>query len=79
MHKRLSTCVASIALAATMVASVLKAQDTETLVSIWDGVYTPSQMLIRVSVSCAFSATMVAASANDTTQVESVLCTSDVG
>ena len=33
----------SIALAATVVASVLKAQDTETLVSIWDGVYTAAQ------------------------------------
>jgi mono/diheme cytochrome c family protein len=43
MHRTLSTCVASIALAATMVASVLKAQDTETLVSIWDGVYTAAQ------------------------------------
>jgi hypothetical protein len=29
----------SFALAATIVA--LKAQDTETLISIWDGVYTP--------------------------------------
>ena len=43
MPSTLSTCVASIALAATMVASVLKAQDTETLVSIWDGVYTAAQ------------------------------------
>jgi mono/diheme cytochrome c family protein len=43
MLRTLSICGASIALAATMVASVLKAQDTDTLVSIWDGVYTSAQ------------------------------------
>jgi cytochrome c5 len=43
MLRTLSTCLTSIALAATMVASVLKAQDTDTLVSICDGVYTPPQ------------------------------------
>jgi mono/diheme cytochrome c family protein len=43
MQRTLSACLTSIALAATMVASVLKAQDTDTLVSIWDGVYTPAQ------------------------------------
>ena len=43
MPRTLSTSVASIALAATIVASVVKAQDTDTLVSIWDGVYTTAQ------------------------------------
>jgi mono/diheme cytochrome c family protein len=43
MPRTLSTCFASIALAATMVASVLKAQDTDTLISIWEGVYTTAQ------------------------------------
>ena len=43
MHRTLSACLTSIALAATMVTSVLKAQDPDTLVSIWDGVYTAAQ------------------------------------
>jgi hypothetical protein len=42
MPRTLLACLTSIALAATMVASVLKAQDTDTLISIWDGVYTPA-------------------------------------
>ena len=43
MRRALPSYLASIALAATMVASVLRAQDTDTLVSIWDGVYTSAQ------------------------------------
>ena len=43
MLRTLSACLTSIALAATMVTSVLKAQDPDTLVSIWDGVYTAAQ------------------------------------
>lgn len=43
MHRTFPTCLASIALAATMIASVLEAQDSDTLVSVWDGVYTTAQ------------------------------------
>jgi S-disulfanyl-L-cysteine oxidoreductase SoxD len=43
MPRPLPTCLASIALAATLVVSVVRAQDTDTLVSIWDGVYTGAQ------------------------------------
>jgi S-disulfanyl-L-cysteine oxidoreductase SoxD len=43
MHKALPTCLASIALAATMTTSLLHAQDNDTLVSVWDGVYTTVQ------------------------------------
>ena len=43
MRRTLPLCVASVALAATMVSSGLKAQDSDTLVSVWDGVYTPAQ------------------------------------
>ncbi len=42
MRRTLITCFTSVALAATMVASVLEAQD-DTFISIWDGVYTPAQ------------------------------------
>jgi mono/diheme cytochrome c family protein len=40
---RLLTCFTSVALAATMVASVLQAQDGDTIVTAWDGVYTAGQ------------------------------------
>jgi mono/diheme cytochrome c family protein len=43
MHRTLLTCFTSVALAATMVASALQAQDGDTLVSVWDGVYTAEQ------------------------------------
>jgi mono/diheme cytochrome c family protein len=43
MQRTLLTCLASIALAATMVATVLEAQDTDAIVTIWDGVYTTAQ------------------------------------
>lgn len=43
MHKTLPLCLASLALTAAMSASVLHAQDGDTLVSIWDGVYTDAQ------------------------------------
>jgi mono/diheme cytochrome c family protein len=43
MRRTFTLCVASVALAATMVSSGLKAQDSDTLVSVWDGVYTPAQ------------------------------------
>jgi mono/diheme cytochrome c family protein len=43
MHRILLTSFAAVALAATMVASVLKAQDSDTIVSVWDGVYTAAQ------------------------------------
>jgi mono/diheme cytochrome c family protein len=43
MRRTLTLCVASVALAATMVSSVLQAQDSDTLVSVWDGVYTTAQ------------------------------------
>jgi mono/diheme cytochrome c family protein len=42
MHSLLIS-FATVALAATMVASVLEAQDSEALVTIWDGVYTTAQ------------------------------------
>jgi mono/diheme cytochrome c family protein len=43
MHRTLLISFATVALAATMIASVLEAQDSDTLVSIWDGVYTAAQ------------------------------------
>ena len=43
MQRTLLIRVASIALAATMFGSVLEAQDSDTLVTIWDGVYTSAQ------------------------------------
>ena len=43
MQRTLLTCFASVALATTMVATVLKAQDTDSIVTIWDGVYTAAQ------------------------------------
>ncbi len=43
MHRTFATCLTSVALVATMVASVLKAQDGTALVTIWDGVYTTAQ------------------------------------
>jgi len=43
MQRTLLTCFTSVVLAATMVASVLKAQDSDTIVSVWDGVYTAAQ------------------------------------
>ena len=43
MKRTLPICLASAALAATMAASMLHAQDGDTLVSIWDGVYTTAQ------------------------------------
>jgi S-disulfanyl-L-cysteine oxidoreductase SoxD len=43
MHRTLPLCIASVALAATMAVSVPKAQDSDTLVSVWDGVYTSAQ------------------------------------
>jgi mono/diheme cytochrome c family protein len=43
MHNALPTCLASIVLAATMTTSLLQAQDNDTLVSVWDGVYTTTQ------------------------------------
>ena len=41
--QRTLTCFASVALAAAMVATALEAQDTDTIVTIWDGVYTSAQ------------------------------------
>ena len=43
MQRTLPLCIASVALAATMITSVLQAQDGDTLVSVWDGVYTTAQ------------------------------------
>ena len=43
MHKTLLTCATSVALAATMATSLLDAQDSDTLVTIWDGVYAEGQ------------------------------------
>ena len=43
MQRTLLTCFASVTLAATMVATVLEAQDTDAIVTIWDGVYTTAQ------------------------------------
>jgi mono/diheme cytochrome c family protein len=43
MPKTLLACLTAAALAATMVASVLHAQDSETIVTIWDGQYTAAQ------------------------------------
>jgi S-disulfanyl-L-cysteine oxidoreductase SoxD len=43
MHRTLSIFLTAVALVATMVASVLEAQDRDTLVTIWDGVYTDGQ------------------------------------
>ena len=43
MHRTLPIYLASIALTAAMSASVLQAQDGDTLVSVWDGVYTSTQ------------------------------------
>jgi mono/diheme cytochrome c family protein len=42
MRRTLTFCVALVA-AATLVSSVLRAQDSDTLVSVWDGVYTTAQ------------------------------------
>jgi S-disulfanyl-L-cysteine oxidoreductase SoxD len=41
--QRTLTCFASVALAATMVTTALEAQDTDTIVTVWDGVYTSAQ------------------------------------
>ena len=43
MHKTLLSCVTAVALAATMTATLLNAQDTDTIVTTWDGVYTAGQ------------------------------------
>ena len=43
MQRTLPLYLASVALAATTVGSVLQAQDSDTLVSVWDGVYTTAQ------------------------------------
>jgi mono/diheme cytochrome c family protein len=43
MHRTLLTCFTSAALAATMIASVVQAQDGDAFVSVWDGVYTAGQ------------------------------------
>ncbi len=43
MPKTLLACLASAALAATMVAPALHAQDSDAIVTIWDGVYTAAQ------------------------------------
>ena len=43
MHRTLSICLASVALAVTIAASALQAQDRDTIVSIWNGVYTTGQ------------------------------------
>lgn len=43
MQRTLPIYLASVALAATTVGSVLQAQDSDTLVSVWDGVYTTAQ------------------------------------
>ena len=43
MQRALLIRVASIALAATVLAAALQAQDSDTLVSVWDGVYTAEQ------------------------------------
>jgi mono/diheme cytochrome c family protein len=43
MKRTLPACLASLVLAATMGASMLEAQDTDTFVSVWDGVYTTAQ------------------------------------
>jgi cytochrome c5 len=44
MQRTVPIYLASVALAATMVISVLQAQDSDTLVSVWDGVYTAAQV-----------------------------------
>jgi len=44
MQRTIPIYLASVALAATMVISVLQAQDSDTLVSVWDGVYTTAQV-----------------------------------
>jgi mono/diheme cytochrome c family protein len=43
MHRTLPICLASVALAVTIVTPVLEAQDNDKLVSVWDGVYTAAQ------------------------------------
>ena len=43
MHRTLPTCIALIALALTLVASAIEAQESDKLVSVWDGVYTGAQ------------------------------------
>jgi S-disulfanyl-L-cysteine oxidoreductase SoxD len=43
VHRSLPICFASVALAAAISGSVLHGQDGDTLVSIWDGVYTDAQ------------------------------------
>lgn len=43
MHRTLPICLASVAFAVTLVASALEAQDRDTIVSVWNGVYTTEQ------------------------------------
>jgi mono/diheme cytochrome c family protein len=43
MIRTLLTCFGSLALAATVVASVLESQDTDAIATVWDGVYTAGQ------------------------------------
>jgi len=43
VHRTLPICLVSVALAAAMSASLSQAQDGDTLVSVWDGVYTTAQ------------------------------------
>jgi mono/diheme cytochrome c family protein len=43
MHRTPPTCIALIPLALTLVASGIGAQDSDRLVSVWDGVYTRAQ------------------------------------
>ena len=43
MPRTLFTCFALVALATSMTASLLEAQDSDTIVTIWDGVYTAGQ------------------------------------
>src|SRR5688572_32629414 len=49
MHRTLPTCIALIALALTLVASASEAQESDRLVSVWDGVYTGAQAEDRKS------------------------------
>jgi mono/diheme cytochrome c family protein len=43
MKRTFPICLLSVALAATVLASLLEAQDSDSLVTIWDGVYTGAQ------------------------------------
>ena len=43
MPRTLLTCFALVAVATSMTASLLEAQDSDTIVTIWDGVYTAGQ------------------------------------